>query len=736
MPLPGKFCVGILEEDNPLKSYFRFKPLLVEQDGRYVPFGEYEAYPRDGCLRIVPDKNESARFKARMREIGLFAVVDLTAHPNRNDKIRDNKNFRGDDVERNASILYSDVVREPADGLIYSVLSSAEDASPAPLALLCPEETLLGEVWRRETDEAGNVRLVQTDRTVNIDALQRFDLPGFREETLSFCVDPSALRPAEKPAPQTAAPEPAETPQPAAEEPQAAPEKPWICRSLPFSPSADPRLTPLERAQCGLNPRRNRSLQEIIDDKWRRSRFEQLGHSVPELTQTEPAENPVEKGVEALRSVWRQPELRGELIRSLSELEGVNDAMEAGRAAARQSAVNRELNDLEAQRLELLADLDKLRRGRAELREKLKQEIRRDEAASLADAVEKTRRAREEQARCEQAAQRSKAAAETAEDAIRAMSDGRFEKRLQEFCVESRAAELLGRLSMPAPAPRADGEPADAETLVARVMETFAAAGRAVDRDEAVHWLVCASQSPVLLLSGPAGSGKTQAARLLAAALGAVGERFRAFAPGEDSLSERLPGEGGAAAVALLDDANLSGCADPLRGLSIAAEEERVLVWATLQDEGMPVAARIFDRAFTLRLEAERADSEWKPAETQPIAECAPVSRSALREAFAPQPDAIPETLRTRMDGLRRALGALDIRLSRRTLTALWNACAAEIPLSGRAPSEILDRALAERALPAVLASAPMEALTALPKLLEDFPRCRALLREPLPIRY
>ena len=36
----------------------------------------------------------------------------------------------------------------------------------------------------------------------------------------------------------------------------------------------------------------------------------------------------------------------------------------------------------------------------------------------------------------------------------------------------------------------------------------------------------------------------------------------------------------------------------------------------------------------------------------------------------------------------------------------------------------------------AVLASASMEALTALPKLLEDFPRCRALLRQPLPIRY
>ena len=33
--LPGKLCIGILEEDNPLKSYFRMKPLLVENEGRY-----------------------------------------------------------------------------------------------------------------------------------------------------------------------------------------------------------------------------------------------------------------------------------------------------------------------------------------------------------------------------------------------------------------------------------------------------------------------------------------------------------------------------------------------------------------------------------------------------------------------------------------------------------------------------------------------------------------------------
>ena len=47
MTLPGKLCVGILEEDNPLKSYFRFKPLLVAEEGGYLPDdeGELAAFP-------------------------------------------------------------------------------------------------------------------------------------------------------------------------------------------------------------------------------------------------------------------------------------------------------------------------------------------------------------------------------------------------------------------------------------------------------------------------------------------------------------------------------------------------------------------------------------------------------------------------------------------------------------------------------------------------------------------
>ena len=122
MALPGKLCVGILEEDNPLKAYFRFKPLLVEEGGAFVPWTDSQAYPEDGCIRIVPDKNESYHFKTRMRRLGLFCVVDLRAHPEENDKIRPNKNFREDGEERNAFIIYSDVVRESAPDAILALL--------------------------------------------------------------------------------------------------------------------------------------------------------------------------------------------------------------------------------------------------------------------------------------------------------------------------------------------------------------------------------------------------------------------------------------------------------------------------------------------------------------------------------------------------------------------------------------------------------------------------------------
>ena len=94
MVLPGKLCIGTLEEDNPQKSYFRFRPLILLTEDGYRAFEAVEEYPEDGCIRIVPDKNESSHFKARMRRIGKYAQLDLREHSGENDKIRPNKNYR------------------------------------------------------------------------------------------------------------------------------------------------------------------------------------------------------------------------------------------------------------------------------------------------------------------------------------------------------------------------------------------------------------------------------------------------------------------------------------------------------------------------------------------------------------------------------------------------------------------------------------------------------------------
>ena len=87
------------------------------------------------------------------------------------------------------------------------------------------------------------------------------------------------------------------------------------------------------------------------------------------------------------------------------------------------------------------------------------------------------------------------------------------------------------------------------------------------------------------------------------------------------------------------------------------------------------------------------------------------------------------------MEKFRADLALLGVSLSRKTLDALWNYCAAAIPAMSLEPSAVLDLALAQRAIPAVLASAPLDALAALPKLLDDLPHCAALLKEAFPVQ-
>jgi len=111
MILPGKLSIGFLQEDNPLKFYFRIRPLVAINDQGCEQYTNLKQdYPDDGYIRIVPDKNEIGHFKTRMRSMGNYCRVNLVKHPNENDKIRQNKNFGGEFGDKNAYIMYSDVI--------------------------------------------------------------------------------------------------------------------------------------------------------------------------------------------------------------------------------------------------------------------------------------------------------------------------------------------------------------------------------------------------------------------------------------------------------------------------------------------------------------------------------------------------------------------------------------------------------------------------------------------------
>ena len=105
-------------------------------------------------------------------------------------------------------------------------------------------------------------------------------------------------------------------------------------------------MTPMQQtlaAQSGLNPKRNRSLQEIIEEKWRHSRVDQLGHPIPANAMGRPVENPVERAVEALRQAWDNPEIHTQLLDAISNIGDFYAALDQRGRMLSDHAIQREL---------------------------------------------------------------------------------------------------------------------------------------------------------------------------------------------------------------------------------------------------------------------------------------------------------------------------------------------------------------------------------------------------------
>jgi len=303
----------------------------------------------------------------------------------------------------------------------------------------------------------------------------------------------------------------------------------------------------------------------------------------------------------------------------------------------------------------------------------------------------------------------------------------------------------------------------------------FESAGLPLTNDEAVNLLAIVALGSIAVLSGPVGSGKSDTARALAGGLGLAGTgRFAELTAGWDGrrLGEQvvcaapggmpmtaLPdvrrllevGDDLTPTMLLVDDANaapierylgeLLGVGEPgaprslTTGLGSLPLHPQLRLLLTVADAplGGALTARLLDRAFLIRLALPSAAQPWPSALPPPEPAGRAPSLASLRRAFDDARE-LPGEVEHRLDGIRRQLGLMGVRLSRRAMVDMRRYLSAALPAMAAGPAEALDLAFAQRALPAILASAELEALQALPEILGDLPRCMALMRQPLPL--
>lgn len=452
MSIDNQLLFCYLEEDNIQQAYFRVRPLLTpDADIRQEAMNQF---PVEGCLRIVPDRNEQHTFKSRMRDLGHYCLVDLANLPAEATKIRTNKNFRPDKGEPNQFILYSDTVHELPAHSFYEVISApADDAAVVaetaitPLFYLRADNVLYGPVCKNDPEKpqksSGMAGMLFTlpcpdgvERTILClkDAptavrpapIQRqmrpkpvrFDrpldaaaVPAAAPSAAAAPADPIAPADPVVPADQTVPADPVVPEAPAAEKPaekaDAADESLPIGETLNIldetkdfeetlqslntgvSDSANllhqqqtrpvkmpPSMmktgpltgTPLVRTPLRTSPQPSKNrVQETVSSQWYVGKYEPPAQNLPNGTSMRPIDNPVADAVNAFRAAWRMPEAREQLMDFMLSLDGLRSKLEPRickdrNITALQRVLRDRLQDLEAERLTALCQLDKARR--------------------------------------------------------------------------------------------------------------------------------------------------------------------------------------------------------------------------------------------------------------------------------------------------------------------------------------------------------------------------------------
>lgn len=422
MNFQGKAVLVYLEEDNIARAYFRVQPLMT-QDGA---LGTMTAdYPDDGFLRIVPDKNEQHTFKERMRALSGLCLVDLRFFPMESNKIRTNKNYSPSRGETNQFIVYSDAVRALPDDLVYQVVAEGDLRNAMTPWVYIRNGANIQGPFRKEDMQcaAETTKLPPDSAQLHSITLHGQDLLFYWPKT----AQPEAAAPAREPqaekAPaaegkqQTASakPEqPVKPEQPAKPEPAAAKPEQTVkpetqqnafeqiqsmndqlserANRLKPAESASPVVFPPEQPakpltgtklyqapQRQLSPRRaHNPLMEAVENqryssRYEVSRYEAPGATIPQNTLLKEVANPADTFKRALAGMCHSPEAQRQAVDMVLAQSGMKPIL--AKVLGRETngltiaAMHSQLQELEAERLMTLMQLDDVKKNLAACRE-------------------------------------------------------------------------------------------------------------------------------------------------------------------------------------------------------------------------------------------------------------------------------------------------------------------------------------------------------------------------------
>ncbi len=523
MDFSGDLILAFLEEDNTQRGLFHVRPLLTESGP--VPQDTIDAYQDTGYIRIVPDKNEQYTFKERMRTLGSMCLINLRDFPEDANKIRPNRNYAPNRGEVHQFIIYSNAVQQLPEDLVFEVVAGKPDAPVAqcvtPCCYLREGGRIEGPYHTADGSVCGALSALRPDSG----QLFSIALPNGQEKLFYWPTAPML--------PET---------EPSAKEKiqmmdEALPELGNVIREetafrLP-PPKTPPKLTgtPIFRVAAKKQPskRAHNALNAIVDRMTREYPLEAPGAEMQDPSQLHKVDSPVDLFKRGLDALWHNPSAQHQAIEYLLSMPSAATLLSQTVTRSENNMVaavmNGQLQELEAERLSLIMQLDQLKDNKEQLMKEALDSAQQKSKAALTELDQKMN---------------------DAQQALTAL-----QSQQQALLTERQALiEELEKLGGPARLLTSQmGQDVPWQEVALRVQKHLADAGFDLSMNDARHLMLLVALCPQVQLNAGAVCDSALAARALSRAFGAelisaLDEENITFLSGGDSAAFALLGRG------------------------------------------------------------------------------------------------------------------------------------------------------------------------------------------------